>query len=104
MPAERSVRVLSWPAKRSSCGATWAESRTGANATKPQRTFDCKVKDCSDDDFAPTFGLESTVPIGTRHLHHGRTSQKRSQQCLGYYLLPSPCWPRWRPSRRKLHR
>src|SRR4029453_17435087 len=37
-------------------------------ATKPQRTFDCKVKDCSDDDSAPAFGLESTAPIGTRPL------------------------------------
>jgi hypothetical protein len=39
---------------------------TGGKATKPQRTFDCKVQDCSDDDFAPAFGLKSTVPIGTR--------------------------------------
>jgi hypothetical protein len=38
----------------------------GGKATKPQRTFDRKVKDCSDDGFAPPFGLESTVPIGTR--------------------------------------
>jgi hypothetical protein len=64
--AARIKRELPPMAATNKCLAQSNKSRTGGNATKPQRTFDCKVKDCSDGDFAPAFGLESTVPIVTR--------------------------------------
>jgi hypothetical protein len=62
-------------------------------ATKPQRTFDCKVKDCSDDDSAPAFGLESTAPIGTRPLqrvHQTNASETTAIVISTFYANMTP--------------
>ena len=72
------------------------KSRTAGKATKPQRTFDCKVQGLrSDDDFAQAFGPRSTVPVGTRPVVRGAQSNERRQNEATLRVDQRQARPRW---------